>query len=205
MTLTGFLIFAATYAMAVASPGPGVAALVARVLARGPRGIWAFILGIMMGDLLWLTIAATGLAVLAQAWSGLITIVRLAGAAYLMYIAWTLWTSAAKPQQEGQSDDTPSPIKLLASGLSLSFGNPKVIVFFMALLPALVDLDHLTIPDFLAIFLLCGLILGAIMATYALCAHHARTLFRSPQALQRLNRTTGVIVAGAAVAIATKS
>ena len=54
MTFPGFLLFAATYTLAVASPGPGIAALVAQVLARGVAGIWAFIAGMVLGDLIWL-------------------------------------------------------------------------------------------------------------------------------------------------------
>jgi threonine/homoserine/homoserine lactone efflux protein len=60
MSLYGLSIFAAVYVLAVASPGPGVAAIVARVLGRGTRGAPAFIAGFLVGDLIWFTFAATG-------------------------------------------------------------------------------------------------------------------------------------------------
>lgn len=51
MTMTGLILFATVYALAVASLGPGVMAIVARVLARGRAGVWAFIAGFVLGDL----------------------------------------------------------------------------------------------------------------------------------------------------------
>ena len=51
------VVFAAIYAAAVASPGPGIAALVARVLAEGTRGNGAFVAGFIVGDLIWFAVA----------------------------------------------------------------------------------------------------------------------------------------------------
>jgi threonine/homoserine/homoserine lactone efflux protein len=66
MSLYGLWIFAAIYFLAVALPGPGIAAVVARALARGTQGAPAFIAGFLVGDLIWFTFAATGLAALAR-------------------------------------------------------------------------------------------------------------------------------------------
>ncbi len=95
MTLSGLLVFAAAYVVAAASPGPGVAALVARVLARGAQGMPSFIAGFVVGDLIWFSIAATGLAVLAQTFAALFLTIKYAGAAYLLFFAWKLWTAPA--------------------------------------------------------------------------------------------------------------
>ena len=66
MTIYGLLTFCAVYALAVAAPGPGIAAIIARGLAHGLKGAPAFIAGFMVGDLVWFAIAATGLAALAK-------------------------------------------------------------------------------------------------------------------------------------------
>ena len=60
------LVFASALVVAAASPGPGIAAIVARVLGRGMRGAVAFTAGVALGDVVWLTIAVFGLA----AWPG---------------------------------------------------------------------------------------------------------------------------------------
>jgi threonine/homoserine/homoserine lactone efflux protein len=96
MDLAGLLVFATALFIAAASPGPGIAAIVARVLGRGPRGAVAFSIGIALGDVVWLTFAIVGLAALAQAFHGVFLAVKYAGVAYLLYIAYKLWTAPAE-------------------------------------------------------------------------------------------------------------
>src|SRR6185295_18617472 len=146
MTLAGLLTFGAVYGAAVASPGPGVTAVVARVLARGLRGAPAFIAGFLVGDLIWFALAATTLHALVQTFAILFVVIRYVGAAYLLYLAWRLWTApAAGEAVESRADQ---PLRLFLGGLSLTLGNPKVIFFFLALLPIVVDLGTLSVPGF---------------------------------------------------------
>ena len=84
------------YALAVATPGPGIAAIIARSLAHGSKGAPAFIAGFMIGDLTWFAIAATGLAALARTAATLFVAIKWAGVAYLLYLAWKLWTAPAE-------------------------------------------------------------------------------------------------------------
>src|SRR5262245_4602396 len=97
MSWYGLGIFCAIYLIAVATPGPGVAAVIARSLARGSRGAAAFIAGFLVGDLVWFVFAATGLAALAQTAYALFVVLKYVGAAYLLYLAYRLWTSPAQP------------------------------------------------------------------------------------------------------------
>ena len=105
MTIYGLAVFSLVYALAVASPGPGVAAVVARSLVRGTRGVPAFIAGFVIGDLVWFTVAVTGLAALAQTAGAVFAAIKYAGAAYLLYLAWRMWTTRAIGPSEG--DDQP--------------------------------------------------------------------------------------------------
>ena len=81
MDLAGLLVFAGVYFLAVASPGPGIAAIVARSLSTGFRRAVPFVLGIASGDLVWLTFSALGLSVLMQNFHGLFLIIKYAGCA----------------------------------------------------------------------------------------------------------------------------
>jgi threonine/homoserine/homoserine lactone efflux protein len=202
MTITGLFIFAAAYAMAVASPGPGIAAVVARALGNGLTGMGAFILGFAFGDLTLFAVAAFGLAALAQAYAGVLTVIKFAGAVYLLYLAWKLWTAPAAVAESEVRPERNQGLRLFATSYALTVGNPKAIVFFMALLPAIVDLQHLSVVGFLEIAAIMFVIITAILALYALAAARARKLFRSTPAVKTLNRTTGTIMAGAAVAVA---
>ncbi|MDP4822949.1 MAG: LysE family translocator, partial [Aestuariivirgaceae bacterium] len=76
--------------------------------------------------------------------------------------------------------------------------------FYLALLPVMVDLPHLTMGGFLEIVALILIMLPVIMAGYALAASRARGLFRSPTAMRRVNRLAACALAGAAGMIATR-
>jgi LysE type translocator len=89
----GLVSFCAVYFLAVATPGPGVAAVIARGLARGPQGAAAFIAGFVVGDLIWFLGAALGLSALAQTAHSAFVAVKYAGAAYLLFLAYRLWSA----------------------------------------------------------------------------------------------------------------
>jgi threonine/homoserine/homoserine lactone efflux protein len=203
MDPTHLLVFAAAYFAALVLPGPGVTALVARVLARGTNGAPAFIAGFVVGSLIWFAIAATGLAVLAAGFATVFVAVRYAGAAYLLYLAWKLWTAPARPP----SATPPAPEagwRLFLTGAAINLGNPKVIVFFLALLPTVVDLGTLTAAGFLELAAIIIAIVSIVLGAYTLAAARARRLFTSPRAVRLMNRGSSAIMAGAAVTIAAR-
>lgn len=204
MSLYGLWIFCAVYFLAVASPGPGVAAIVARALARGTQGAPAFIAGFLAGDLVWFTFAATGLAALAQTAYAVFVAVKYAGAAYLLYLAYRLWTSPPKIVEETTAEQGNKASQLFLGGLALTLANPKTIVFFLALLPTVVSLDTLDLAGFLEIVVAICIVLPLVLGAYAVAAARARRFFKSPRAIRNLNRGTGVALAGAAVAVATR-
>ena len=77
-------------------PGPTITALVARVLVRGTSGALAFMLGLALGELVWLTAAVLGLAFIAKTFALAFMVLKYAGAAYLVYLAWRMWTAPAQ-------------------------------------------------------------------------------------------------------------
>jgi threonine/homoserine/homoserine lactone efflux protein len=204
MDLYGFLVFCGVYAMATFSPGPAVAAIVARTLAVGLTRTTPFILGIVAGDLVWFALVALGLAALAQNFQPLFLVIKYAGVAYLLYLAFKLWTAPADapkeaPQARGEG------WKLFLGGLALTMGNAKVMVFFVSILPLVVDLAAITPALAAELALTMMAILSAAMWTYALAASRARRLITSPRAMRFVNRGTGAVMAGAAVAVAARS
>jgi len=204
MSLYGLSVFALVYMLAVASPGPGVAAIVARVLGRGTRGTHAFIAGFLVGDLIWFTFAATGLAMLAQAAYTVFVVVKFAGAAYLLYLAYRLWTAPAAPLGVAPVERRERPLQLFMGSLALTLGNPKTMVFFLAVLPTVVELKHLTIGGFFEIALVICLVLPLVLGSYAFFAGRARKHLSRPESVRWVQRGTGVVMAGAAVAVATR-
>lgn len=203
MDFATLALFAAILTVAAATPGPAVVALVARTLARGRNGAFVFIAALVLGDVLWLAAAALGLAALASAMGSLFFLVRLAGAVYLMILAVRLWRApdtlpdAALPEPKGAP-------ALFAAGLALSMGNPKTMAFYLALLPATLDLDHLSLLGFAEMAAVICAVLSVVFAFYVHLAANARRLVSRPGAVRAINRVCGTVLAGTAVAVATK-
>ena len=204
MSLSGLGIFCAVYFLAVATPGPGVAAVIARALAHGTRGAGAFIAGYLVGDLLWFTVAAAGLAALAHSAQAVFVAVKYLGAAYLLYLAYRAWSTPVATVPADPAAAEQAPLQLFLGSLSLTLANPKTIAFFLALLPTVVRLDSLTMPGFFAIGLVICIVLPLTLGGYVWLATHTRKLFQSARSIRALNRGAGIAIAGAAVAIATR-
>jgi threonine/homoserine/homoserine lactone efflux protein len=204
MDLAALILFASTLLVAAASPGPAVAALVARVIGRGPDGAPAFAAGLILGDLVWLAVATLGLAVVAQTFHEVFLVIRYAGAAYLIYLAYRMWTAPVEVQDIAADRRRESHLRLLLGGLALTLGNPKVVAFYLALLPNLIDLTRVGVVGYVELASTAVVILTFVSGAYVIAAARARALFRSVRAMRLLNRTGGTMMAGAAVAVATK-
>jgi len=204
MDLAALLLFGGTLFVAAASPGPGIAALVARVIGRGADGAIAFSGGLILGDLVWLAVAILGLAVVAQTFHEVFVAIKYAGAAYLIYFAYRMWTAPAEAHDIAADRDRESRPRLFLAGLALTLGNPKVVAFYLALLPNLIDLTRVGLFGYVELASVSIVVLTVVFGAYVIAAARARALFRSTRAMRLLNRTGGTIMAGAAVAVVAK-
>ena len=193
--------FVLAYIAAVAVPGPFVAALVARSMAEGPRVGVPMMFGAALGDLIWGCLALFGLAMIAAHAAPVITVLKYAGAAYIVWIGWQLLTSRLEPVV------TPAPQRgdgwrAFGSAIALTLGNPKPMTFFMALLPGFFDLASLTLADKLTILAVLPPVILGVLAVYVVMAVRARAMLSNARSVQRINRTAGgaMVVAGVAVA-----
>lgn len=204
MDIGALLAFAAVLFVAAASPGPGIAAIVARVLGRGTDGAIAFTAGLAIGDVVWLTCAIFGLAAIAQTFHGLFVVLKFAGAAYLLWLAYKLWTAPVVAREIAALAPREKPAKLFLAGLVVTLGNPKVMVFYLALLPTVLDVAAVTALGYAELVVVTLGVLAVVFAGYIVLAARARRLFTSPRAMRIVNRVTGVTMAGAAAAVATR-
>ncbi len=204
MDLTALAVFAAVLFVAAASPGPGVVAIVARVLGRGASGALAFTAGVAIGDIVWLTFAVLGLAVVAQTFHEVFLVIKYLGAAYLLYLAWRLWTAPVDAAEMRAQPLRERPVALFRGGLAVTMGNPKVMVFYLALMPNLLDIRSITVLGYAELVAITLAILTVVFGSYVMLAARARRLLTSPRAMRLVNRGTGTVMAGAAVAVATR-
>jgi threonine/homoserine/homoserine lactone efflux protein len=205
MSWYGFATFCVAYFLAVATPGPGVAAVISQALSRGAAGAPAFIAGFLVGDLTWFLAAVLGLSALAQTAHAAFLAVKYLGALYLLYLAYKLWSAPARSLAEADGPELARPPRALFWGsLTLTWSNPKPMLFFLALLPTVVPLETLNAFGHLEIVAAIAIILPATLGGYVLIASRARAWLRSPRAVKLMNRASGTLIAAAAVAVATR-
>lgn len=193
-----FLIYCGVYAIAIAVPGPGIVAIVARALGGGFRSTLPAIAGTAVGDWLLMTLSAFGLALVAKAMGGLFLAVKLAGAAYLIYLAYKYWTARV----DETLDAPPTARSGFFAQLALTLGNPKAIAFFVALLPTVVDLHALRLAGYAQLSAATFVLIPLITVTYAALSARVRGLLSNARARRGINRTAAVIMAGAGVGVA---
>ena len=205
MSWYGLVTFGAVYFVAVATPGPAIAAVIARGLARGSAGAPAFIAGFVVGDLTWFLTAALGLSALAQSAHTAFVMVKYAGAAYLLFLAYRLWSTPVRPLTVAR-DEAPEqkPLRLFLGSLMLTLGNPKTMIFFVALLPTVLPLGNLRLDGYLEIGASIAIVMPSTLGGYVLAASRARAWFRNPRAQKFMNRGSGTLMAAAAAAVAAR-
>ena len=200
MTPTALMGFALALVVAAGSPGPSIAALIARVLTGGLREVLPFLAAMWIGEAVWLTVAVAGLAVVAQAFAVLLVAIKFAGVGYLLWLAWRMWTAEAEVAG-GQIPPTQKPWRMFLAGMAITLGTPKIMVFYLAVVPTLLDLGHLTLPAWAELTLTMLVVLIAIDLSWALAAARARRLLRNRRAVRIANRASATVMVGAAAAI----
>lgn len=199
MSLHVYLLYCAVYAVAIAVPGPGIIAIVARALGSGFRAAMPAVFATAVGDWALMTLSAFGLALVAKTLGSLFLMVKLAGAAYLVYLGYRYWTAKVT---EVAGVVPVSARQSFLSQLSLTVGNPKAIGFFVALLPTVVDLHALNAVGYLELSAATFVLIPLILLAYAALAARVRGLLASHRARRTVNRTAGAVVVGAAVGVA---
>lgn len=203
MTLAVLIAYCGALFIAAVIPGPGIAAIVARALGSGFRPTFLMGLGLILGDMIYLTAVILGLAFIAQTFTTTFMLIKIAGALYLGYIAWKLWTTGLLPQDIEARRATSLTMSFL-SGLFVTLGNPKTMLFYVALVPTLVDLESIGLRDYGVLLAATFVVLLIVLIPYMALASRARLLMRQPKALQRLNRVAAGVLAGTAAYIATR-
>ena len=204
MEITSLVIFAGALVLAAGTPGPSIAALVAQVLTRGGRSALPFLAAMWVGEALWLSFAVFGLVLVAETLNDLFVIVKYAGVAYLVYLAWKMWTAptASDALPEARAD---APWRMFAAGLAVTLGNPKIMMFYLALLPSIIDLTRITVTGGAELAVTMLVVLAAIDFFYLVLAARLRRFVTDPRRRRMANRISAVTMGGAAVAIAARS
>lgn len=196
--------FAAALVINAGTPGPSIAALVSRVITNGWRDIMPFLAAFWIGEVLWLTVSMAGLTALAERFYTGFQLLRWAGILYLVYLSWKMWTTPPL-EKTGELPQRQNPWSMFAGGMALTIGNPKLMVFYLALLPSLIGPQAFTIGTWLPIATTCFIVLMVVDCTWVAVANVARKFLQTPRAMRITNRVSATAMGGAAVVIASRS
>ena len=133
MTLAAFLTVAFLHLMAAISPGPAVLMAARTGVTEGLRTGVFLAMGIGLGAVIWALAALFGLNIVFTAAPALLWGLKLAGAAYLLYMAWNMWRHADAPLDMTASATPRSPASAFRLGLITNLANPKPAVLFSAI------------------------------------------------------------------------
>jgi threonine/homoserine/homoserine lactone efflux protein len=204
MTPAAFLTISATVFVAAVTPGPAATAIVARAIADGLKPALALAAGVLTGDLIFLALAAAGMAAAAHSMGAFFTALRWAGAAYLAWQGIVLWRARPQASRVGGAAHEGHFWRNYGAGMLLMMGHVQAILFYAALLPGVVDFASLTLADLALVAAMLVVIIGAANLGYALLAARARGFFADERAMRAMNRVAGTLMFAAAALVATR-
>ncbi|MFR9673815.1 LysE family translocator [Streptomyces sp. TR06-5] len=205
MVTTGALLGISAVALGlVLTPGPNMIYLVSRSVMQGRRAGLVSLLGVATGFLFWLGAAVAGITTLLTLVPGAYLGVKLAGAAYLAYLAW----KTLRPGGASVFDPEPMPVdrprRLFTMGLVTNLLNPKIAVLYLSVLPQFVDPDRGSIAAqslVLGLAQICiAVTVNALIATTA--GSLSAFLRRRPHRLRVQRRIMSTVLAGVSVHVA---
>jgi len=130
--------------------------------------------------------------------------IKWAGVAYLAFLGWRFWTSGITPETVEARKGKGGLFASFLAGLTVTLGNPKTMIFYLAITPTIVDLKTITLADYGILVALTVIVLLVVLVPYLALAAKARWFLKSPRALRMLNRTAAGFMVGAAAAIAAR-
>lgn len=203
MELGMWLAFLATVAVIALSPGPGAVLSMATGLRAGVVAAWCAIAGLEAALMLQLAVVVAGVGALLATSQTAFGALKLAGAAYLVWLGVQRWRAKPLPLvTEAPAAPDEMPLRLFIQGLLVNLTNPKAIIFIAALVPQFLDASRPQGLQVAEIALTTVVVDVTAMTGYALLASRFRPLLKSSRFMLLQNRVFGsiFILAGAALA-----
>lgn len=190
MDLSTFLYFLIASMLLTIAPGPDIMYLLAKSLADGARSGISLALGLTTGLIFHTTLVIIGVAAIIQQSSLAFAILKYAGAAYLLYLAWGAFHAQGNLKLNAVNKSG-SYFKLYRRGVIMNVLNPKVLLFFLAFLPQFVNLNSNSVSLQIAFLgFIFGLQTLVIFSLVAICAGKVRDYILN---IKNFNKIMGYI------------
>ncbi|MCP4188939.1 MAG: LysE family translocator [Gammaproteobacteria bacterium] len=191
-TISLFLVMA----IGALIPSSSVVLVVARSLSHGiPNGI-SVSLGIILGDLIFIVLVIFGLSVIAETMGWLFLAIKYIGAAYLIWLGYTLLFSRSTMNKVEPSSQKGNLVASFLAGLFLTLGDVKAIFFYISLFPAFINLGELTFIDILVIMLIDIVTVGGVKIFYAFSAEKVASISKGCGLENKTRKAAGGFMLG---------
>lgn len=187
--MDAFIYFLAASILLTLAPGPDILYLLTKSLSDGAKSGIILACGLVSGLIFHTTLVVAGVAALIKSSTAALTLLKIFGAAYLLFLAWNSFKSAREEKKISLSTSTArqTSAELYRRGVLMNVLNPKVLMFFLAFLPQFVDLNSegawLTILFLGVTFAAQALIIFSLVA---ICASRVRNLIVRQKNFSRL-------------------
>ena len=205
MSLFATLTLFAIMIVLAALPSCSVALVVTRAATLGIRNGAAVVAGIVMGDLIFVTLAILGMSTLAEIMGAFFSIVRYLGAAYLIWLGVKLIYYSGETEVSRVNDLGKTMIASFTSGLLLTLGDVKAILFYASLFPTFVNMASLTWLDIVVIFAVTALTVGGVKLVYAFAARWIVSRLHTQRSHRFARTLAGSIMIGTGTYIIVKT
>lgn len=201
MPLNTWLLFVTTVFFVSATPGPNMLLAMTHGIHHGVRKTFITCTGLLTGLALIMAGSAAGLGALLATSELLFSIVKYAGAAYLIYLGIRTWRAVPRPVTEVQQQDASrhTPWALFRTGFLVSMSNPKAFIFFTALFPQFMDAHLPQGPQLAALAATFFVIESSWQFVYAAGGSRLAGWLNSARRLKLVNQVSGGAFVGAGV------
>jgi homoserine/homoserine lactone efflux protein len=208
MTLHSWMIYISLVCVATATPGPAVLYIMATSTMHGPKKCIFAALGNISGLLILGIVAVSGLGAVLKTSLIVFSVVKYAGAAYLIYLGIKLVLEKGEPAHSAGHTKILSQAdsgKVYFQALGIALSNPKAIVFLTALFPQFIDIDRALFPQFSHLITTLMLFSFFFLMSYALVAHRAKQWINGPGRVKWFRRAGGSAFIGFGLMLAGSS
>ena len=193
-TIALFVIMAVLAAM----PSASVALVITRSATLGVANGIAVSAGIVLGDLVFILLAIFGLSVVAETVGGMFMVIKYLGAAYLLWLGFSLLTSKSSITiTVDKKIEKRNLATSFLAGLFLTLGDIKAIIFYVSLFPVFIDLSAVHLTDILIIISVMVASVGGVKVLYAFSATRLAAIARNHKFDNAARKTAGSFMVGA--------
>ena len=194
--LVGMIVLSAT-------PGPGVFASMTTAVSDGFKSSLLFIGGLVIGDSIFLILALIGMSAISKALGEMFFIIKIAGGAYLIFLGIKAFRNTHL-NKGLKTKVKRNKYKTILSGLLLTLGNPKPVLFYASVLPTIINFSKVNLSDILMMIILITMVSFTVLGSYCYFASLSRKLYINETSEKKINKAAGTVMAATGIYVMLK-